>query len=68
MRDPERLNNFYDELKQLHKTYFPDWRFMQFMNNFQNWLKTHCQIDGFYLEEDKALEKFREYVNWIKNW
>ena len=68
MRDPERLDNFYDKLKQLHKTYVPDWRFMQFVINFQNWLKIHYQIDGFYLEENRMIEKVEEYVKWLMNW
>ena len=33
MRDPERLDAFYDELKRIHKTYFPDWRFGQLVEN-----------------------------------
>ena len=29
MRNPERLDLFYDELKRIHKEAFPDWRFGQ---------------------------------------
>ena len=27
MRDPERLDAFYDKMKEIHKDYFPDCRF-----------------------------------------
>lgn len=58
MRDPARLNNFYEKLKAYHRAYFPDLRFGQLINNFLSWAGT----DGFYLEEDKFLEKFKEYI------
>ena len=29
MRDPNRLDRFYDEVKKIHKISFPDWRFGQ---------------------------------------
>lgn len=62
MRDPERLNDFYEELKQIHKQNFPDWRFGQFMNNFFRWLSYSKHHDGFYPEEDEMLELLREYA------
>lgn len=68
MRNPERLNSFYDELKRIHKTYFPDWRFMQFIINYQRWQETHYHNDGFHLEEDAAMERIKEYIEWLKNW
>ena len=34
MRDPNRLDVFYKELYRIHRTYFSDWRFGQFMMNF----------------------------------
>ena len=27
MRDINRLDKFYDELKEIHKKHFPDWRY-----------------------------------------
>jgi hypothetical protein len=36
MRDPNRLYKFYENLRDIHITYFPDWRFGQFIYNFQN--------------------------------
>ena len=41
---------------------FPDWRFMQLINNFQAWIGS----DGFYLEDDEFIEKFKQFINEIK--
>ena len=62
MRDPARLDNFYDKLKEIHKENFPDWRFSQFMINFLSWYGS----DPFYLEENRFLERLEEYVNTLK--
>lgn len=58
MRDPERLDAFYDELKRIHKTYFPDWRFGQLVENIIFLSKT----DLFYCEEDKLIELLKSIV------
>ena len=68
MRSPMRLDSFYDELKQIHKTYFPDWRFMQFMSNYTTWHIVHYGTDGFYCEENNTIERLHEYVQWFQNW
>ena len=59
MRDVKRLDSFYDKMKEIHKEKFPDWRFGQLMINFLRWYGR----DPFYLEEDKFLERFEEFVN-----
>ena len=38
MRDPNRLNSFYNTMKKIHRKTFPDWRFGQLMSNFFGWL------------------------------
>ena len=38
MRDPNRLDSFYDEMKEIHKKSFPDWRIGQLMSNFLGWM------------------------------
>ena len=58
MRNPNRLDSFYDELKKIHKEYIPDWRFGQFIVNFLIWYNR----DPFYLEEDKMIDLFKEYL------
>ncbi len=61
MRDPNRLDKFYNKLKEIHKKEFPDCRFGQFIVNFISWYG-----DPFYLEENKFLEKVEEFVKSIK--
>lgn len=62
MRDINRLDKFYDELKKIHKT-LPDWRFGQLVMNFLSWHLTKYRRDIFYLEEDKIIELFKEYLS-----
>lgn len=63
MRDPNRLDNFYEQMKQIHKENFPDWRFGQFIMNFLAWYGR----DPFYLEEGKFIERLNIYVASLKN-
>lgn len=60
MRDPERLEDFYLQLKNVHKLTFPDYRFGQFMCNFLSWVQAY-KGDPFYPEEDKMLQYLKEY-------
>lgn len=62
MRDPNRLDKFYDELRRLHKKYYPDWRFGQLCSNFFGWLASEKKMDLFFPEEDKMLDYLREYI------
>ena len=61
MRNPDRLDSFYDEIKEYHKKHFPDWRFGQLMSNFFGWLYQEHKVDLFFPEEDKMLEYFHEF-------
>lgn len=67
MRDPNRLYKFYENLRDMHMTYLPDWRFGQFIYNFENWYLHSYQNDIFFIEDDKMLELFKEYLNDIRN-
>ena len=62
MRDINRLNNFYDELKKIHKQ-IPDWRFGQFMMNFISWYATKYKRDIFYIEDDKIIKFIKEFID-----
>lgn len=62
MRDPNRLDKFYDEMKEIHKKYFPDWRYGQLCSNFFGWLMTEKKRDLFFPEEDEMIEHLREYA------
>ena len=61
MRDKERLNNFYDIMRILHKNTFPDWRFGQLISNFFGWIYQEKKKDIFFIEEKEMLEYFEEY-------
>lgn len=61
MRDPNRLDNFYDEMKKLHMERMPDIRFGQLMCNFLGWVYQTYKIDPFFLEEDKMMQFFEKY-------
>lgn len=61
MRNPERLDPFYDKLKRIHKEAFPDWRFGQLCSNFFGWLMAEKKVDLFFPEEDKMLEYLKEF-------
>ena len=61
MRDPKRLDKFYQDLCYYHKKYFPDWRFGQLCSNFFGWLFEKKRIDLFFPEENEMLEYMKEY-------
>lgn len=65
MRDPNRLNKFYEGVCEIHKRTFADWRFGQFMCNFLGWYGSRYG-DPFFPEESKMLEAIKEYENYIK--
>lgn len=62
MRDVNRLYKFYDELRDIHMTYFPDWRFGQMVVNVLSEWQSQEDRDVFYLEEDEIIQIFRDYV------
>ena len=68
MRNPERLDLFYDEMKEIHKKAFPDWRFGQTMMNFLSWVQNTKKRDPFFPEEDEMLKLFKEYANENSMW
>ncbi len=61
MRSPDRLDEFYYRLKEIHKKNVPDWRFGQLISNFIQWLCYYKKIDPFFPEEDRMLKLFEEY-------
>ena len=63
MRKPERLDKFYDELKEIHKKHFPDWRFGQLIVNVLADWQAKTKRDIFFPEEDEMIQIFRDYVN-----
>ena len=58
MRSAERLDKFYEELKEIHVKSFQDWRFGQLMFNFI------CEYgDPFFLEENAFIVEMKKYAN-----
>jgi hypothetical protein len=64
MRDPQRLDKFYKELRDIHKAEFPDWRFGQFICNFLGWYGQKYG-DPFYIEDGVMANRLKEYVNYV---
>ena len=62
IRPASRLDSFYDELKQIHKEHFCDWRFGQLCSNFFGWLASEKKVDLFFPEEDKMIKYIREFA------
>jgi hypothetical protein len=62
MRDINRLDNFYNNLKELHKQ-LPDWRFGQFIMNFFSWYYQKYKKDCFYIEEKEMLKYIKEFID-----
>lgn len=62
MRDPARLDKFYDRLKELHKKEVPDWRVGQLFINLYRWIVYEENIDMFFLEEDRLIELIEKFL------
>ena len=62
MRNPERLDNFYSQLCEIHKKSFPDMRFGQLCSNFFPWLASEKKVDLFFPEEDQMIKYIREFA------
>ena len=60
MRDADRLDDFYDRLKKVHKERHPDLRFGQWMTCVFANIEVEYR-DPFYMEEDEMI-KFIEEV------
>ena len=63
MRDPDRLDKLYYELKVIHKERLPDMRFCQLIFDFFRWYVNEKKKDYFFLEDDKFINVFEEFVN-----
>jgi len=62
LRDRTRLYKFYDELREIHMTHFPDWRFGQMIINVLADWQTKTGRDIFFPEDDEMIQIFRDYV------
>ena len=55
MRDPNRLYDFYDQIREMHMKYAPDLRFAQMIFN------VFGDTDIFYLEEEDVIKAVKEH-------
>ena len=72
IRNPERLDNFYSQLCEIHKKSFPDMREAQYMLNLLGWINSTKKRDPFFIETQEFLEYAKEYANsnsmWYQGW
>ena len=72
IRNPERLDNFYLQLCEIHKKSFPDMREGQFLLNALGYINSTLKRDPFFPESEEMLELFKEYANsnsmWYQGW
>lgn len=59
MRDPKRIDDFCDRLKEIWKQ-VPDWRFGQFIVNTIGEVSNRTKQDIFFLEEDEMIQTLEE--------
>ena len=68
IRNPERLDNFYSQLCEIHKKSFPDMREAQYMLNLLGWINSTKKRDPFFIETQEFLEYAKEYANSNSMW
>ena len=62
MRTLKRFDEFYEELCDIHKKYFPDWRFGQMITNVLGWYTDKYKRDIFFPDEAEMLQIFNDYL------
>ena len=62
MRDPYRLYEFYEKLRDIHFKKFPDLRFGQLCYNFFGYLNFEKGVDHFFMEEHELLMALERYA------
>ena len=60
MRNPDRLDEFYERLKKVHKEKYPDLRFGQFMMCVLGDMQSKGR-DPFFPEEDEMIKFIEEW-------
>lgn len=66
MRDPNRLDELYLRMKEIHQEKVPDWRIGQFMLNFMSWYGAKYKRDMFYIEDNQFVDAIETYFEDIK--
>lgn len=72
MRNPDRLDNFYSQLCEIHKKSFPDMREGQFLLNALGYINSTLHKDPFFPESEEMIDLFKQYANsnsmWYQGW
>lgn len=66
MRDPKRIDDFCDRLKEVWKQ-VPDWRFGQLMLNVLGDIQANTGRDVFFIEDPEMIQRLEELFNVSKN-
>ena len=71
-RNPDRLNNTYLKLCEIHKKSFPDMREGQYLLNLLGWINSNKHLDPFFIEGQTLITYAKEYANsnsvWYHGW
>ncbi len=62
MREPYRLYNFHEKLREIHIEKCPDLRFGQLCFNFFGWLAAERGVAYVFLEENELLTALERYA------
>ena len=65
MRDPNRLDDMYKTMLELHKENIPDWRLGQLFMNFLGWYYREFQTDCFYVEDKEFVNRVKTFIESI---
>lgn len=72
IRNPDRLDNFYSQLCEIHKKSFPDMREGQFLLNALGYINSTLHRDPFFPESSEMIDLFKQYANsnsmWYQGW
>ena len=60
----DEIIEIWNEFMDLHMDY-PFLRFMQIITMFQNWHQKVYATDGFYVEDDVLLKRFKKFLIYI---
>lgn len=66
MRDPKRIDDFCDRLKEVWKQ-VPDWRFGQLMLNALGDVQAKTGRDVFFIEDPEMIQRLEELFKIPKN-
>lgn len=62
------IDDLHEELKQIHKNYFPHMRFGHFISGFMSWLRSETSGKRIlFLDDDEVFEYIKKYDHVLKD-